>query len=135
MTSTIGSAIGLIALGLYMMLKSLDVPVESFNWFPIVAFSFSILTSAWAIQALPIACTAEVMPDKIKEVGITFAVTLLTVASFFVTKFLPLMAKFIGFHGAMFFFAAVCLLSAVFIWKFLPETKGKSYGEIMKSLR
>ncbi|KAG4077354.1 hypothetical protein HA402_009755 [Bradysia odoriphaga] len=133
--STFGTSLGLVILGAYMMLGTFGVDLQAFNWIPIFAFSYTIFVSALAIQALPIAVTAELMPDKLKEIGVAFAITLLSTASFFVLYFFPILAQFIGFHSCLFFFAVVCLLSGLFLLKFLPETKGKSYEETMSSLR
>ena len=41
-TSAIGTSVGLAALGGYMLLKFQGFNVESFNWIPLVAFSFTI---------------------------------------------------------------------------------------------
>lgn len=117
-----------------MTLNSFGVPVQAYNWFPIVAFSTSIFFSSWAIISLCVAVPAEIMPDKMKEVGFTSAIILMNTSSFFVMKFLPFLADFIGFDGCMFFFAAVCLVCAVIIYKILPETKNKNYEDIMISL-
>lgn len=117
------------------MLRSMGFEVEAYNWIPIVSFSAALFVASFAITPLPIAFTAEVMPQKMKEFGVTFAMTLLSICGFLVLKFLPLLAKLIGFQGEMFLFASVCLISSVFIIFCLPETKGKSYEEIMDSLR
>lgn len=41
-TSAIGTSVGLAALGGYMLLKFQGFNVETFNWIPLVAFSFTI---------------------------------------------------------------------------------------------
>lgn len=44
------------------------------------------------------------------------------------------MAQSIGIHGCMFYFAFCGIVGAVFMVSAFPETKGKSYEEIMKTL-
>lgn len=51
--STIGTAFGLITLGVYMMLASWKFNVEVYNWIPLAAFSFSIFIASWAVLTLP----------------------------------------------------------------------------------
>lgn len=132
--STFGSAVGLISLGVYMMLKSWGVDVEPFNWIPVVSFSFLVFIAAWAILSLPFVVVSETMPELLKDFGASFCLTLVWICGFIVTKYLPLSIQLLGFGETMFLFAAVCLISAILIIFFLPETKGKSYEEIMNLL-
>lgn len=135
MASTIGAALGLITLGIYMMLKVWGFDVEPFNWIPVASFSFIVFIAAWAILSLPFVVVSETMPEQLKDFGASFCLALVWICGFIVTKYLPLSMELIGFHGTMFIFSSVCLLSAIFIIFFLPETKGYSYEEIMKMLR
>lgn len=159
--STIGTAFGLITLGVYMMLKSWKFEVDDYNWIPIASFSFGIdfvrflirgsnfvvifachlqtfsviFIASWAILTLPFLVISEIMPMKLKEFGASFCMTLLWSFAFIIIKYLPLLTDVLQFHGTMFLFAAVCLSSALFIIVYMPETKGKSYDQIMHSLR
>lgn len=149
---------GLTTLGVYMMLKTWGYDVEAFNWIPLASFSFSIFIASWAILTLPflvisegnetkyiefnkltsikqnLSSLSEVMPDKLKDFGTSFCMTLLWISQFIMLKFLPLLTDTLGFHGSMFLFAGVCVACTVFIILFMPETKGRSYEQIMKSL-
>lgn len=78
-TSTVGAATNQIVLGVYMMLSFYGFAVEAYNWIPIVSYSLCIFLSAFAIQGLPIAVTAEIMPEKIKEFAVTVGVSLMAV--------------------------------------------------------
>lgn len=40
----------------------------------------------------------------------------------------------IGLPGCMFGFGGICVLSAIYGILFMPETRGKSYDEIMELL-
>lgn len=74
-------------------------------------------------------------PEHLKEFGMSFCMTLMWLLAFTTTKFLPILMSTIDFHGSMFLFSGVCLICMVFIVIFVPETKGKSYEEIMNALR
>lgn len=136
LSSIIGAALGLVVLGIYMMLKlewSIDVTVV--NWIPLVSFSWCMLITSVGIQALAFTVITEIMPERIKESGVTFCTMLMWIFAFINIKFLPLITTAITFHGAMFLYAAICLIGAVFILLIMPETKGKNHEEIMKSLQ
>lgn len=75
------------------------------------------------------------MPEKLKAFGVSSCMILCNFLSFCVVKFLPSMIDTFGFHISMFFFAGICIMGTVFIVIFVPETKGKSYEQIMNLLQ
>lgn len=132
--SSIGIALGLITLGVYMLCKQWGLPVEMLSFIPIASFSFVIFIASWAVLSLPFLVISEILPQKLKNFGISFCMTVLWCCAFLIIKFLPLMTQSFGFHGTIFIFAAICIMSAIFILFFMPETKGKTYDEIMRAL-
>ncbi|XP_055301628.1 facilitated trehalose transporter Tret1-like [Sitodiplosis mosellana] len=133
--STNGTALGLVVLGVFMMLKSWQYNVESFDWIPIVSFSLAIFSAAWAIMSLPFVIISEILPEKLKDFGANLCSTLLWSFGFIVPKYFPFFTDIIGYHGTMFLFAGFCLLGSLFVSMCLPETKGKSRDQIMDMLR
>lgn len=116
------------------MLQSNGVDVSTFNWVPVASFSFVIFIASWAVLTLPFLVISEIMPERLKNFGTTFCMEVLWFFAFLMLKYLPLLTDTLGMHGSMFSFAAVCLASALFILLAMPETNGKSYDQIMKSL-
>lgn len=108
--------------------------METYNWIPLVSFSFVLFIASLAVLTLPFIVISELMPEKLKEFGVSFCMTLLWSFAFIALKYLPLLADTLGFHGSMFLFAGVCVFGAIFVAFYMPETKGKSYEEIMNSL-
>lgn len=49
-------------------------------------------------------------------------------------KVFPSLVVWIGLHGCIFVFAGCCFVGAIFVALVLPETKGKSYSEILADL-
>lgn len=109
--------------------------MQAYNWIPLVSFSFVLFIGSIAVLTLPFCYIAEIMPGKLKEFGVSFCMTLLWLFAGILLKYLPLLADTLGFHGLMFAFAGVCIFGAVFVGFQMPETKGKSYEEIMNSLQ
>lgn len=134
--SLLGIALGEITLGLYMMSSSVSSSeAEAYNWIPIASLSFSVFLASFAVTAIPLTVTAEIMPNKLKEIGVAFCVAMLSIFAFVVVGCMPVIADSIGFGGCLFIFATFCLVGTVFVILYLPETKGKSYGEIMNLMR
>lgn len=117
-----------------MMLKTWGVHVEIVNWIPLVSFSAATFMYAIGIQALALGIIFEIAPEKIKEGYTSFCMSFVWFHNFIATKYLPMFFDLLGIHGGMYFFAGVCISSAIFIVLYVPETKGKSYEEIMESL-
>ncbi|XP_031622887.1 facilitated trehalose transporter Tret1-like isoform X1 [Contarinia nasturtii] len=132
--STFGMASGLIIFGIYVHLKSLNYNVETFNWIPLTCFSFILFIMPWAVSSLPFGVVPEIMPEQLKDFGWSFCMTLLWIWAFIMVKFFPFLNETLGMHGTLYAFATVCLSGALFVITYLPETKGKSYEEIMELL-
>jgi len=73
---------------------------------------------------------AEIFPIKVRGAAMGMATLLLWLADFAVTLTFPVISD--RFHPATAFwlYAAMCALDLVFMWFFLPETKGKTLEEI-----
>lgn len=132
--STFGSTVGLTVLGLYIMLKSWNYPIDTFSWIPLFSLSATLFVQALAISTLSITFTAEILPENIREFGLSFCNTALAASGFIVLKFSPFLSQIVGLHVAFFFFGGFCLFSMLFIIFYVPEPKGKSHFEIMKLL-
>lgn len=133
--SATGTALGLVVMGVYSMLKSFDYDVDAFNWIPIFSFSFVIFISNCGILTLTFLIITEVMPEELKNFGTSFCTQMIWLFAFLILKYLPFLTANLGMHGSMFLFAGVCLSSALFIFIVLPETKGRSHAEIMELLQ
>ena len=121
-------------MGVYMMLKSWGIPVEVVNWVPLASYSAATFISAIGIQTVTLTVVYEIAPEKIKETYMSFCMTLMWVLAFISTKYLPQFLDLLGFHNSMYVFAGVCILSAIYIILYMPETKGKTYEQIMNAL-
>lgn len=116
------------------MLKSWNYDIDAYNWIPVASFSFVIFICSLAVLTLPSVVIAEIMPENIKDFGVSFCGICSWIFTFISVKYLPFLIELVTFHGSMYLFAGVCLFSTLFIMVFVPETKGKSYEQIMESL-
>lgn len=130
-----GATLGYLILGVYILLKSWDYDLDEFTWIPVTMLSFILFIASFAISNLPFTVIGELMPEHIKEFGISFCTSIVSLSAFICLKFLPSMIELIGLHGCMFWFATVCFSCGLFIILYMPETKNKSYCEIMKLLQ
>lgn len=86
------------------------------------------------VSTLSYTVIVETMPENLKEVGVSVTNAVLSASSFLVLKFMPTLSAALGFYASMYLFGVISIPCGLFIIFYVPETKGKSYQEIMKSL-
>ncbi|MEH6986303.1 D-xylose transporter XylE [Cytobacillus firmus] len=75
---------------------------------------------------------SEIFPNKIRGQAVAVAVAAQWAANYFISSTYPMMMEFSG--GLTYgFYGLMSVLSAIFVWKFVPETKGKTL-ENMESM-
>lgn len=90
-----------------------------------ICFAFSWSLGAWIV-------VSEIFPNRMRSLGMSFAIGSLWISNFFVGLLFPIMNDNAWlnehFNGAfpMWFFALSMAMSYFFIVRFLPETKGVS---------
>ncbi len=68
---------------------------------------------------------SEIFPNKIRGQAVAVAVAAQWAANYFISSTYPMMMEFSG--GLTYgFYGLMSVLSAIFVWKFIPETKGKT---------
>jgi SP family arabinose:H+ symporter-like MFS transporter len=73
---------------------------------------------------------SEIFPTKVRGIAMSIATTALWIFAYLANQFFPIMQKYLGGDGTFFFFAAMAAMNFVFVFAFVPETKGYSLEEI-----
>ena len=72
---------------------------------------------------------SEIFPNKIRGQAVAIAVAAQWAANYFISSTYPMMMEFSG--GLTYgFYGLMSVLSAIFVWKFVPETKGKTLEQM-----
>lgn len=133
--STGGTTFGFVTLASYLLLRSWDYDVTAFNWISIFSLSIVVFSQTIGLSTLLYTYIAEILPENLREFGLSLCNTILSIASFIVLKFMPIMSTVLGMYGMMYCFASVCIPTMLFVIFYAPETKGRSYDQIMASLQ
>ena len=124
-TGSIGMAIGMVAIGMLSFMEVIGIGTLVF----IIVYTASFMMSWGPICWVLI---GEIFPNKIRGKAIAIAVAAQWSANYFISSTYPAMMEFSG--GATYmFYGIMSILSAIFVWKMVPETKGKTLEE-MESL-
>lgn len=77
---------------------------------------------------------AELFSDRHRGLGASLVTLLAAIATFLGLKFYSVIASIWGLEANFFILCAISTFSAIFIFVFLPETKGKTFEEIQMLL-
>jgi SP family arabinose:H+ symporter-like MFS transporter len=77
---------------------------------------------------------SEIFPNKIRGSAMSLATLALWIANFFTTASFPVMKTAFGLPVTFAIHAGICMIYFLFIWRMVPETRGRSLEEIEQLL-
>lgn len=97
-----------------------------------VLFGLIMFVASFAISLGPVmwALLSEIFPNKLRGLAISIVGFWNSIVSFSVATIFPVQLEIIGSGGTYFIYAFFGLLTLIFVWRFVPETKGKSLEEL-----
>jgi SP family xylose:H+ symportor-like MFS transporter len=126
---SIGMTIALAAVGLFIHYDAVGNWVLPFLLLFMASFSISWGPIVWVLLS-------EIFPNKIRSLALAISVFIQWVANFVVTQVFPSLVENqwlkTNFNGAFpfYLFSIICLISLLFVWKNVPETKNKSLEQM-----
>ncbi|MGV8095928.1 MAG: sugar porter family MFS transporter [Mangrovibacterium sp.] len=127
MLGSVGMAIGMFAIGGLAFMKVIGISTLVF----IIIYTASFMMSWGPITWVLI---SEIFPNKIRGKAVAIAVAAQWTANYFISSTYPAMMEFSG--GLTYcFYGTMSVLSLIFVWKMVPETKGKTLEEMETLIR
>lgn len=93
----------------------------------IACYAMTLAPITWVVLS-------EIFPTRIRAMAMAVSTFSLWTACFVLTYTFPLLNNSLGSYGTFWLYGIVCLLGYIFLWLYLPETKGKSLEEIENEL-
>ena len=93
----------------------------------IACYAMSLAPVTWVVLS-------EIFPNRVRGAAMAVATVSLWLASFLLTYTFPLLNAAFGASGTFWLYGLICLAGLLFIYKKLPETKGKSLEEIEQEI-
>jgi sugar porter (SP) family MFS transporter len=133
----------------YFRLIKQTVGVDTYNSFKEIILKHSInvnplwiliglimFVASFAISMGPVmwALLSEIFPNKLRGLAISIMGFWNSVVSFTVATIFPAQLEYLGSGTTYFIFSFFGLLAFIFVWRYVPETKGKSLEELEKEL-
>lgn len=127
-----------ILLGVFFSIKDNALAdqdtIDRISFLPILALSVFLIVFSLGFGPIPWMISAEVYPAEVKSAASSAAGTFNWFLAFLVTKFYIDVKGAVGGDVTFYIFSAISLIGTVFIYFFVPETKGKSLEQIQKEL-
>src|SRR3546814_11279138 len=72
---------------------------------------------------------SEIFPNRVRGIAVSIATFALWTACFALAYAFPVLIEALAPVQTFLLFAAICFIYFLFLWKFIPETKGKRSEE------
>lgn len=120
--------IGMICTSLIFYMQLNPILLLFMMFISIGAYSVSLAPLTWLIMA-------EIFPNRVRGVAMSIASVVLWVSTVMVNQAFPFLSEisvsiFGSEFGIFIIYAVSCLATALFVWRYLPETRGKTLEEI-----
>ncbi|XP_056641898.1 facilitated trehalose transporter Tret1-like [Diorhabda sublineata] len=132
--SCLGMSISLALLGLFFYLQSRNFDLNSIRYLPLFSLISYIVSYNFGINTVPWSLISELFPSKNKQTASSigaFCCWFITASVTFCYNYLN---DLFGIFGTFWVFSGWCLVSTIFCFVFVPETKGKSFLEVQQMI-
>lgn len=119
---SVGMMVGMTALAVFSFMDMIGIGALVFIIIYTASFMMSWGPICWVL-------ISEIFPNTIRSQAVAIAVAAQWISNFLVSSTFPSLSEW-SVGGTYTIYAIMSLLSAVFVWKFVPETKGRSLEEM-----
>ncbi|XP_030747026.1 facilitated trehalose transporter Tret1-like isoform X2 [Sitophilus oryzae] len=134
-SSSLLSGISLFVLAGYFTMKKSGQDVAGISWIPIAAVMVYAAVFKFGLGIIPIVMTAELFPAKVKAMGMTLADFSYLFFGLLSVEMYQRLIDIYYLDLPFYIFASTTVLTAIFSWLYIPETKGKTLDEIQFILK
>jgi SP family xylose:H+ symportor-like MFS transporter len=131
MVGSAGMGVSLLAMGLAAYFQRTELWVLLFILGYIACFALSVGPVTWVILS-------EIFPTRIRGRAMAIATVCLWVANYVISQTFPMMdentwlLETFGHAFPFWLYGIFCVVLLIFVWRLVPETKGKTLEEIEK---
>lgn len=119
--------------GIYLLI-GLSYYLEISGWPLLLLVITAIGCYAMSLAPVTWVVLSEIFPNRIRAAAMSVATVALWSACFLLTYTFPLLNNWLMASGTFWLYGFICFLGFIFIYKKLPETKGKPLEELEQEL-
>lgn len=134
-TGLVGMAVSLAAVGMsFAALENQPDGQASTVGGIVTVLALVVFIASFAFSMGPIVWTliSEIYPNRVRGRAIAVATAVNWFSAFLVAQFFLSIVDAIGEATTFFCFSFFCVVTYVFVWRYVPETKGRSLEEIQE---
>jgi len=125
---SLGMAVGMACTSLFFYMEMNGALLLFMMFISIGAYCISLAPLTWLIMA-------EIFPNRLRGRAMSIASVVLWINTFLANQLFPSLSSmserlFGTEFGIFLLYAIICVITAIFVWRMLPETRGKSLEEI-----
>lgn len=133
--SSTGCSISIFVLAVYLYLKHCESYLIAYlNWVPIISLVIYNIIFSFGIGFGHLTYLSEIFPMNVKANATCMSQLVYIGFGVIFAQFFQITHLSFGLYVPFFCFALFCGLGVIFIYKFVPETKGKTLEEIQTLL-
>lgn len=132
---TTGVAITMAAIGWVYGLIDPSNPSVLISWVLIALMALFLIINQGFVGAMTWTILAEIFPGHLRGLGNGLATAIIWVVNFGISLVVLPLLNSIGGRWVFWIFAVINIFAALFVWKVLPETRGKSLDAIENEFR
>lgn len=121
---SVGMMIGMVALSILSFMDVIGIAALVFIIIYTASFMMSWGPICWVL-------ISEIFPNTIRGKAVAIAVAAQWITNFLVSSTFPSLSVW-SIGGTYLIYACFSLLSAIFVWRFVPETKGKTLEDMSR---
>lgn len=122
-----GMILSLLMIGLYFW-KGAALGLGT--GFLLAFFLFYVFCTAISISAVVFVLLSEMYPNRVRGLAMSIAGLALWVGTYLIGQLTPWMLEKLTPAGTFFLFAAMCVPYLLIMWRYIPETTGRTLEEI-----
>ncbi|KAM0725998.1 Facilitated trehalose transporter Tret1 [Formica fusca] len=134
MISAVGAAFSNAIVATYFNLQYDHIDTSDIIWLPAVGVIMYIIMYCSGLASIPFTIASELFPTNVKALGNTTFLGTANIWAFSVLELFLIIAENSGAHVPFWIFTACSLMGALFVFFYIPETKGKTLEQIQKEL-
>ncbi|XP_058122408.1 facilitated trehalose transporter Tret1-like [Anopheles ziemanni] len=124
------STLGMLMGAIYFTLDAADVAVKPYGWVSFVGLVVFVVSYAFGLATVPFSILSEIFPKNIRAYANALFGILSGVVIFGVVKLFQVAIDNVGAYLPFWVFTVSAALTFVFVFLYIPETKGRSLDEV-----
>ncbi|KAF4523518.1 hypothetical protein B566_EDAN013059 [Ephemera danica] len=123
-----------LLLGVCLYYIELNGSIESLSWAPLFLLCLYMVAFSMGAGPIPWLVLGELFPSEIKGTASSISALVNWLMAFLVTKFYSGLVEAINGSSTFWIFTGCLVLSVIFVFFMMPETRGKTLEEIQEDL-